>query len=144
MRVRANALQETNLTLSQRLTQIKEELERERLLKFAPKADAEGNIDANSQAEFENALSSMINNYVEDNEKMKLYLDETAAERDEYKKKYLNLKRRQEEIGYHGGLMDGSFATSFEENPVISSARKEIEDQRKLYESEFFGVKFKA
>lgn len=136
MRVRANALQETNSTLSQRLTQIKEELERERLLKLAPKTDAEGNIDPNAQAEFEASLSKMITTYIEDNEKMKLHLDETLSERDEYKKKYLNLKRRQEELGYHaGGTLDGSFV-SFEENPVILSARKEIEDQRKLVESE--------
>lgn len=136
LRVRANALQETNQALSQRLIQMKEELERERLLKLAPKMDAEGNIDQNAQSEFETALSNMITTYVEDNEQMKLHLGEITCERDEYKKKYLNLKKRQEEIGYNGGFMDTSFA-SFDENPVVSSARKEIEDQRKLYESEF-------
>jgi hypothetical protein len=135
LRVRANALQETNLALSQRLIQMKEELERERLLKLAPKMDAEGNIDQNAQSEFETALSNMITTYVEDNERMKLHMNEITSERDEYKKKYLNLKKRQEEMGYHaGGFMDTSYS-SFDENPVISNARKEIEDQRKLYES---------
>lgn len=133
--MRANALQETNLALSQRLAQMKEELERERLLKLMPKTtDAEGNVV--DQTEFETALSNIIATYVEDNEKQKLYLSEITSERDEYRKKYLNLKKRQEELGHTtGGLLDSSYV-SVDENPVITSARREIEDQKKLYESE--------
>lgn len=112
------------------------------MLKLAPKLDSEGNVDQNAQVEFETALSNMITTYVEDNEKMKLLLGETMSERDEYKKKYLNMKAMQEKRGYAaGGMIESSF-TSFDENPLITSARKEVEDQRKLYESEFFNRKF--
>jgi hypothetical protein len=105
-----------------------------------PKLDAEGNVDPNAQSNFEQALSDMIKTYVEDNETQKLHLSEMTSERDEYKKKYLNLRKRQEELGFHNtSILEASF-TGVEDNPLITSARKEIEDQRKMHESKCLNV----
>lgn len=135
-RVRNNVLQETNTALSQRITQMKEDLERERILKLAPRPGADGNVDPEAHANFETSLMDIIRNYVTENEQINLRLGEATAECAEYKKKYLNLHRRQEELGQTSGLLGSPYAT-FDDNPLIQSARKEMEDQKKMVESEF-------
>ncbi|KAI6200754.1 Kinesin motor domain-containing protein [Aphelenchoides besseyi] len=133
LRVRTAALQETNNTLSQRVTQIKEELERQRLMNAAPKPDSEGNIDPADQAAFETTLAGIIDTYVAESERLNLRLSEMTSECEEYKKKYALLQRRNQEMGHLNTLADSPYS-SFSENPIVQTARRELEDQKKLVE----------
>ncbi|KAI6218826.1 Kinesin motor domain-containing protein [Aphelenchoides fujianensis] len=133
VRVRAAALQESNNVLTQRNTQLKEECERNRLLNTAPKPDAEGNIDPSEQAAFEAQLSGIIDSYVGESERLNTLLSERTAECEEYKKKYNQLRRQNEERGYFGSQVDSPYSASFD-NPILQTARREVDDQKKMME----------
>ena len=139
LRVRANVLQETNNALNQRTIQMKEEIERQRLLATVPTVDADGNIDDDAKQAFEATLKGIIDTYVTDNEQLNTRVSEALAECEEYKKKYNALRLRQEEMGGGGGhlgMLDSHHhSSSFNDNPVVQSARQELDDQKKLVES---------
>lgn len=69
--VRSKALQEANNALTERVTRMKEELEKERLFKLIPKTDAEGNLTSTEQDDFEGALSTIVETYVTEIEQLK-------------------------------------------------------------------------
>ena len=125
------------MVLTQRATKLKEEMARQRLLAVVPSTDADGNIDPDAKAAFESTLASMIDTYVAENEQMHTRLNEITAECDEYKKKYNNLRRRQDDLGHGGAMADSHHSSSFNELPVVQSARQEIDDQKKLADSAF-------
>ncbi|CAD5219724.1 unnamed protein product [Bursaphelenchus okinawaensis] len=133
--VRAQALQDSNNVLTERVTRMKEQLDKANLMKMAPKVNDDGTINEVEQNQFESALSTIIETYVAEIEQLKSKLCDESSEKEEYRKKLETLKRR---------FMDGDIhQTSFEssapyspmvESQLITSARKEVEDQKKLLE----------
>lgn len=50
---------------------MKEQLDKERLLKLVPSTDSEGNVNSEDHANFEAALSNIIETYVSEIEELK-------------------------------------------------------------------------
>ncbi|CAD5227302.1 unnamed protein product [Bursaphelenchus xylophilus] len=132
--VRAQALQESNNALTERVTRMKEQMEKEKLMKLVPTVNDDGTINEHEQNNFEATLSTIIETYVSEIEQLKSRLGEEMSEKDEYRKKLENLKRRVMDGEIHHTSIDSIPMSPMIENQLITSARKEIEDQKKLLE----------